>query len=33
MSNKVFACIFCFFLMGIMYAGMQMAFVASVLCR
>ena len=27
MSNKVFICIFCFFLMGILYAGMQMVFV------
>lgn len=30
MSNKVFVCIFCFFLMGILYAGMQMVFVGDV---
>lgn len=26
-SNKVFICIFCFFLMGILYTGAQMLFV------
>jgi len=28
-SNKVFICIFCFFLIGILYTGAQMLFVLT----